>query len=111
MTPYICFLLTVYADYMPLYFEACKGTSVFTASLYTMIAAIIVAPACFVAGFSVKRTQHFRPQLWAAWALYVCATAVLTITSPESITALSIVATSLQAVSSGFISCKDSASL
>ena len=95
---------------MPLYFEACKNTSVFTASLYTLIAAIIVAPASFVAGLSVKKTQRFRPQLWAAWALYVCATAVLTITSPESITALSIVATSLQAVSSGFVSCKSCAS-
>jgi hypothetical protein len=61
-----------FADFIPVYFQACKGASPVTSGVYQLAFASL-APAAIAAGLSVKATERYRPQMWIAWTLIIIA--------------------------------------
>jgi len=57
-------------DYIPVYFQACKDTSVLMAGVH-MLGLSSIGFAALVGGVSVKVLQRYRPQLWLGWVLMV----------------------------------------
>jgi len=54
--------------YIPVFYEACKGTSPITTGVFALSLAFI-APSAAVASISVAKTGRYRPQLWMGWAV------------------------------------------
>lgn len=64
-----CANLNVSLDYMPVYYQGCKGASPIASGVDIFGVAFTIVPAGIVSGISVARTQYFRPQLWLSWIL------------------------------------------
>ena len=62
----------LFADFFPVYFQACKDASPVKSGVYQLAFASL-APAAIVAGLSVKATERYRPQMWIAWTLVIVA--------------------------------------
>ena len=56
-------------DYLPVYFQACKGASPVRSSVDFLPTALVVAPFAFLAGTLVQIFQRYRWVNLAAWAL------------------------------------------
>ncbi|KAH0828699.1 major facilitator superfamily domain-containing protein [Lanmaoa asiatica] len=60
----------LFADYFPVYFQACKGASPVMSGVYSLAFASL-APAAIATGLSVKATRRYRPQIWIGWILII----------------------------------------
>lgn len=64
--------LTTFAeDYLPVYFQACKGASPTRSGVLAFGIGFSVPPAAIIGGVSVTRLQKYRPQLWLGWSILV----------------------------------------
>ncbi|KIJ54454.1 hypothetical protein M422DRAFT_41728 [Sphaerobolus stellatus SS14] len=54
--------------YGPVYFQACRGSSAFTAGVQLLPLAS-VGVAAIIGGLTIKKTQRYRPAMWIAWCL------------------------------------------
>ena len=59
-------------DYLPVYFQACKGASPVLSGVYSL-AFSSLGPAAIITGISVKATGRYRLQSWIGWTLIVIA--------------------------------------
>lgn len=59
------------ADYLPVYFQACKGASPTRSGVLGFGIGFSVPPAAIIGGASVTRLQKYRPQLWLGWSLLI----------------------------------------
>lgn len=64
-------------DYVPVYFQACKGASPVGAGVDQLGVALVLAPSGIISGASVNKTQKYRPQLWLSWILLTLGTGLL----------------------------------
>lgn len=65
------------ADYIPVYFQACKGASPLGAGVDQLSVALVTAPVGIMAGVSVNKTQRYRPQLLVSWLFLMLGTGLL----------------------------------
>ena len=56
-------------DYLPVYFQACKGASPLRSSVDYLPTALVVAPFAFVSGAVVQIFQKYRWVNVVAWSL------------------------------------------
>ncbi|GBE84300.1 Efflux pump FUS6 [Sparassis crispa] len=66
---YIAIMSLLY--YVPIYFQACKDASPITSGVDIFGLAFSIAPMELLAGFSVAKTHHYRPQIWTSWVLVI----------------------------------------
>lgn len=76
--------LTYLLDYLPVYFQACKGASPIASGVDCFGLALVSAPCGITAGLTVAKSRHYRPQLWFAWALILIGTGLLSTLTPDS---------------------------
>ncbi|KAJ6613134.1 major facilitator superfamily domain-containing protein [Mycena sp. CBHHK59/15] len=76
--------------YIPVYFQACKGASPTASGVDSFGLGFIIAPSNIIAGVSISRSKHYRPQLWLAWVLVMVASGLLSTLSADSSRAKSI---------------------
>lgn len=72
------------ADYMPVYYEACKGATAIKAGVYELTFSLILMPFGIISGLSVKKTQQYCPQLWVAWVFVIVGVGLLTLVKENS---------------------------
>ncbi|KAH0836447.1 MFS general substrate transporter [Lanmaoa asiatica] len=61
-----------FADFLPVYFQACKGASPVQSGVYAL-ALTAIAPGAIGGGLSVNITKRYRPQMWIAWVVTIIA--------------------------------------
>lgn len=66
------------ADYYPVYFQACKGSSPVRSGINSFGLAYSIIPPSVIFGISVAKTGRYRPQLWLAWVLLIVGAGLLT---------------------------------
>lgn len=71
------------ADYLPVYFQACKGASPIHSGVLVLGLAAMT-PAIIVTGFSVSITKHYRPQIWTGWVLQIIGMSLMTLVKLDS---------------------------
>lgn len=71
-------LLTLRADYLPVYFQACQLASPTRSGVDMLAFAIAIAPISMAAGISITVYQCYRPQLWISWVLILISTGLFT---------------------------------
>ena len=64
-------------DFIPIYYQACKGATPLTSGVQTLGLAAI-APAAVVGGAVVGISQKYRPPLWAGWCFTMVGFGLLT---------------------------------
>lgn len=89
-------------DYIPVYFQACKDANPITAGVLGLGLASI-APFSVIGGISVKVLQIYRPQTWAAWALQIIGSGLLTSINVHSSTAKTIGFCVIFGVGAGYV--------
>ena len=72
------------SDYLPVYFEACKGATAVKTGVYQLTFSMILMPFGIISGLSVKKTQQYRPQLWVAWVFVIIGVGLLTMLKEDS---------------------------
>jgi hypothetical protein len=77
-------ILHANADYVPVYFQACKGTSAIGTGVDLLAFALVLAPTGIISGLSVNKTGRYRPQLWLSWVLLLTGIAAYTSLHAES---------------------------
>lgn len=96
-------LLTVYIDFLPLYFQACKGASPVKAGVELFGLALSVGPVLLITGATIAITKSYRPQLWLAWVLFVLGMGVLSTLHADSPLARAIGFSSFIGVGGGIL--------
>jgi hypothetical protein len=91
------------ADYMPVYFQACKGASPIHSGVLSLPYALVVAPIGIFAGVSVKKSGHYRPQIWTAWIIMTLGVGILAILHADSSAGLGSGLTTIVAAGIGII--------
>ena len=59
-----------WADFSPIYFQACKGASPIMSGVYTLALSSVVLSSS-ITGISITATKRYRPQIWICWALNI----------------------------------------
>lgn len=72
------FLIIFVTDYLPVYFQACKGASPTRSGVLGFGFGLSVPPAAILGGASVTRLQIYRPQLWLGWSLLITGLGLMT---------------------------------
>ena len=57
------------ADFLPVYYQACKDASPIASGVDLFGLCFTSGPIAVIAGASVAITKRYRPQLWLAWCL------------------------------------------
>jgi MFS family permease len=89
--------------YIPVYYQACKGTSPTRSGVYMLAMALVLPPTGIAVGISVKTTGKYRPQLWTAWAFLLAGAGSLISLGRESPTAHSVGLLVLSGIGSGIL--------
>ena len=71
-------------DYLPLYFQACKGHSPLKSGVDSLALACGIMPFAMAAGISIAKTGRYRPQLWSSWCFLMLAAGLLSVVKAES---------------------------
>ncbi|KAF8800200.1 MFS general substrate transporter [Phlegmacium glaucopus] len=83
-------LTTIAATYyLPVYFQACKDASPIHSGVL-LLGLGSMTPAVIVAGFSVKLTQRYRPQIWTGWVLQIIGMTLMTFINLDTPIALTV---------------------
>ncbi|KAJ7131555.1 major facilitator superfamily domain-containing protein [Mycena crocata] len=70
--------------YMPVFFQACKGASPTASGVDVFGLGFVIAPSNIVAGLTISRTKHYRPQLWLSWCFIMVAAGLLSTLHADS---------------------------
>ncbi|KAJ7278809.1 iron permease [Mycena rebaudengoi] len=70
--------------YMPVYFQACKGASPTASGVDVFGLGFVIAPSNIIAGITISRTKHYRPQLWLSWCFIMVASGLLSTLTADS---------------------------
>jgi hypothetical protein len=71
-------------DYLPVYFQACKGASPIASGVDVFGTAFSIVPAGILSGLSIAKTKRYRPQLWLAWVLIIIEMGLLSTLNADS---------------------------
>jgi hypothetical protein len=71
-------------DYLPVYFQACKGASPIASGVDVFGTAFSIVPAGILSGLSIAKTKQYRPQLWLAWVLIIIEMGLLSTLNADS---------------------------
>ena len=66
-------------DYLPIYYQACKGSSPVGSSVNELPLSIFTGPTAALTAISVPLFQRYRTQLWLGWSLCTLSMGVFTI--------------------------------
>lgn len=58
-------------DYLPLYFQACKGLSPIRSGILLFGIAFSTPPIAMISGIVVTLTKRYRAQLWLGWVICI----------------------------------------
>lgn len=83
-------MTVVSLDYMPVYFQACKGASPTGSGVDLFGLAMTLSPISIIGGISVTIFNCYRPQLWFGWSLTVLSMGVISTLDSASSRAMSI---------------------
>ena len=72
------------SDFMPTYYQACKGASPIRSGVEFFGLAMTIGPVLILTGGTIARTQKYRPQLLLAWVLYLLATGTMSTLKADS---------------------------
>ena len=72
------------ADYMPVFFQACKGASPIGSGVDMFGFAFSLAPMAMVGGITIAKSKQYRPQIWLSWSLVMIGMGLLSTLSAES---------------------------
>lgn len=72
-----CLELTLSADYLAAYYQACKGASPIRAGVDALAMSLTLGPSIILTGASVTITKVYRQQLWIGWSILMIAMGVL----------------------------------
>ncbi|KAJ7489650.1 major facilitator superfamily domain-containing protein [Mycena galericulata] len=89
--------------YMPVFFQACKGASPTGSGVDSFGLGFIIAPSNIIAGLTISRTKHYRPQLWLSWCFVMIAAGLLSTLQADSSRAKSIGFEALMGVGIGIL--------
>ncbi|KAL0952492.1 hypothetical protein HGRIS_006755 [Hohenbuehelia grisea] len=70
--------------YFPVYFQACLGASPTRTGVNTLVIALLMNPVTIFSGVSVAKSGHYRPQLWAGWAILMAGCGAFSTLNPSS---------------------------
>lgn len=90
-------------DYMPTYYQACKGASPRQSGIDSLALTMSLGPASIVTGVSVTKTGKYRIQAYLGWIILVAGAGALTTISENTILAHSIGLPSLISIGAGMI--------
>lgn len=74
----------VVLDFMPLYYQACKGASPVKSGVDFFGLAMVIGPSLILTGASIAITKRYRPQLWLAWALCMIGVGIMSTLRADS---------------------------
>ncbi|KAJ7590092.1 major facilitator superfamily domain-containing protein [Mycena floridula] len=75
-------ILTCFAYYLPVYYQACKSASPTTSAVDVFGLTIALTVSSVAGSISVVTFQKYRPQLWVSWALLMLGSGLMsTLTS------------------------------
>ena len=82
--PYLCdaFRSSGSIDYLPVYFQACKGASPIRSSVDILPITLVIAPFAFTAGTLIQITQKYRWASVVAWSISLIGFGLLCIFLP-----------------------------
>jgi len=89
--------------YMPVFFQACKGASPTASGVDSFGLGFVIAPSNIIAGLTISRTKHYRPQLWLAWCLVMVSAGLLSTLHADSSRGKSIGFEALMGVGIGIL--------
>ena len=72
------------ADYMPVFFQACKGASPVRSSIDTFPIAFVLSPFALISGILIKVVQKYRLMNLAGWIVSIVGFGVLSLLRPDS---------------------------
>ncbi|KZP26300.1 iron permease [Athelia psychrophila] len=78
----ICSICVIY--YLPVYFQAAKGSDTLQSSVNMLSITLLVAPVAIVTGVSVEILNRYRPQNRIGWVLIVLAFGLFTLLDAHS---------------------------
>ncbi|KAF8986394.1 MFS general substrate transporter [Cyathus striatus] len=88
--------------FIPIYYQACKGSSPLKSGVETLGLAII-APASIIAGINVVASQKYRPGLWLGWTLATVGASLMTTVHANTSTGRVVGYTIIVGVGAGFV--------
>ena len=89
-------------DFVPIYYQACKGSSPLFSGVQTLgLAANVVA--AIAGGITVGITQKYRPPLWLGWCLIIVGSALLTTVGADTKTGTCVGYTVILGVGIGYV--------
>lgn len=77
-------------DYLPVYYQACKGATPTGSGVDLLGLAFSVAPITMIVGFSVNKFRVYRPQLISGWLVLIAGSGALSTINENSHRGLSI---------------------
>ncbi|OBZ79894.1 putative transporter C3H1.06c [Grifola frondosa] len=78
------FLIVNLVYYLPVYYQACKGTSPIASGIDLFGITFTTAPISIIVGASVKITKRYRPQICLGWALAMVGLGLLSMTDTNT---------------------------
>jgi hypothetical protein len=67
----------ILSDYLPVYFQACKGHSPIGSGVDAFGVSQTIAPIAIISGATITKLGRYRPQLWTAWLICILGSALL----------------------------------
>ena len=74
----------IVVDYMPVFFQACKGASPMRSSIDTFPIAFVLSPFALISGILIKIVQKYRLMNLVGWIISIVGFGVLSLLRPDS---------------------------
>jgi hypothetical protein len=94
-----------YTDFLPVYYQACKGASPTRSGVDFFGIALVLGPALLATGASIAITKKYRVQLWLAWVVTIASMGALSTLQADTPIAAGVGYPVLLGISSGMIYC------
>ena len=91
------------ADFLPPYFQACKGASAVRSGVLALGVCGALGPALVLTGASVTVTKRYRPQLWIGWIIFTVAMAAMSTLHADTTLSQVVGIPSLAGIGAGMI--------
>lgn len=98
-----CFLRRIFLDYLPTYFQACKGASPLLSGVDTFGLSMVLGPIVILTGISVTKLNRYRTQCYIGWAFLILAVGLLSTVSADTSLARTIGFSVLVSVGGGIV--------
>lgn len=76
--------MPVGTDYIPVYFQACKGASPIRSGVDMLATALVIAPFALICGIIIKVSNKYRPANAMGWILTIIGFGLLSLLKADS---------------------------